>query len=376
MIKSALHYYSIGLAAENKRMDTNQLNVFPMEALNAYDGELRVNPQEIHTQATDANGNAVEFRVLTDTVLTADWMPIDSNRLSAPDVRRGEEVEIWRLADSDCYYWRSRSTRLGQRTLESSIYAWAAAPDITDEKRNASNSYFLEISTHLGHVTLSTSQKNKEPFGYRLQINTRDGKVVLEDQTGNTIYLDSKERVIRALNSIGSEIAINDKDIYMKAVRDFKVDVGRDMEINVGRDLKTKVGSNEQRKVGKTRQTVVGKDEERKVGSNEQVEIGANRIDTVKGTYKETVTGAYNGTYGAARIITVNGVATNTFSGAYTATYTGIRNETVGGVFALQSPIYNVTAVEMVEGEITLNGVRLSSHKHLGAHGMTDKPQN
>lgn len=373
MIKSALHFYSVGLAAENKRMDTNQLNVFPMEALNAYDGELRVNPQEIHTQATDANGNPVEFRVLTDTVLTADWMPVDSNRLSAPDVRRGEEVEIWRLADSDVYYWRSRSTRLGQRTLESSIYAWAAAPDITDEKRNATNSYFLEISTHVGHITLSTSQKNKEPFGYRLQINTRDGKVVLQDQTGNTIYMDSKERVIRSLNSTGSEIAINDKDIYMKAVRDFKVDVGRDMEINVGRDLHTKVKSNETREIGKVRQTKIGNNEEKRVGGTEQRLIRGDRIDTVNGTHTETIKGAFTGNYTTTYSATVS-AAYSLQAGAAIKMQTAAWSVTAAtGVFTVpaitQTGIY--TAIDAV-----ISGKRFSSHFHgNGNNGSpTDKP--
>lgn len=366
MIKSALHLYSIGLAAENKRMDSNQLNVLPMEAMNAFDGELRVNPQELHTKAVDGEGNPIQFRVLTDTVFTADWLPLDGNKLTAPDIRRGEEVEIWRLADSDTYYWRSHSTRLGQRTLETAIWAWAASPDIEDNKRNAENSYFLEISTHGKHVTFSTSQKNGEPFGYKLQFNTKEGKIVLEDQTGNTIYLDSAERVIRLLNSTRSEIAINDKDIYMRAVRDMKIDVGRDMEVNVGRDLKTKVGSNEQRKVGKIRQTEIGTNEERKVGSNEQVQIGGNRIHTVKGNHNETVVGAFTGNYSSTYSAQVSAAykltagAVMSMQSASWIVQSGLGNFTIPMI--VQEGVY--TAVDLIFGN-----KRASSHEHPNGGG-------
>lgn len=366
MIKSALHFYSLGLAAENKRMDSNELNVFPMEAMNAFDGELRVNPQELHTKAVDGSGNSLQFKVMTDTVLTADWLPLDGNKLTAPDMRRGEEVEIWRLGDSDTYYWRSHATRLGQRTLETAIWAWAAQPDITDDKRNAENSYFLEISTHGKHVTFSTSQKNGEPFGYTLQFNTKDGKVVLEDQTGNTIYLDSAARVIRLLNSTKSEIAINDKDIYMRAVRDMKIDVGRDMEVNVGRDLKTKVGSNETREVGKVRQTKIGNNEEKKVGGNEQRLITGNRTDTVNGAHTETIKGPFTGNYNTTYTATVNAAYALTANAAIKMQTAAWNVTAAAGVFTIpaitQTGVY--TAIDLIFGT-----KRASSHEHPNGGG-------
>lgn len=365
MHNTAFTFVSLGVAAENKSIDSWELNVLPTETQSAFDGEVRVNPLELRANAVDGSGNPQQYKMLTDTVLTAEWYALDTNRTTAPDIRRGEEVEIWQLGDSDKYYWKSRNNRLGQRTLETSVHAWAASPELTDNKRNALNSYYFEVSTHRKSITLSTSQKNGEPFGYTFQFNTKDGRVVLRDQTGNTIYLDSKERVIRALNSTGSEIAINDKDIYMKSVRDMKIDVGRDLEVNVGR--------NEKRVVGKQRQTVIGTDEERKVGKNEQVAIGANRKHSVTGTHTETVTGSFTGTYNttyAANVATAYSLTASTALTMQTQVWTVTA---ASGAFTIpllgQTGVY--TAIDAV-----ISGKRFSSHYHgNGNNGApTDKP--
>lgn len=208
---SQLQTYSIGIAAENKPLTSRTLNVTPIEQLPAIDGELTFNPEEQISTGTDTLGNQYEVKVTSDTSLTAEWLPMGSNRVTPPDIRRGEYVEILRLGDSDRFYWRPMGLRDDLRRLETVIYAFNANPKESSNGVDVNNCYYIEISTHNKLVTFSTSNKNGEPYRYTMQLNTSKGEFTFTDDINNFVEIISKERTLRAKNTDTSYIEI-DKD--------------------------------------------------------------------------------------------------------------------------------------------------------------------
>lgn len=211
---SQLRTYSIGLAAENKPLDSRMLNVVPVEKLPALDGELTFNPQENIAKGTDSQGNQYEVKTTTDITLTAEWLPRGSNRATPPDIRRGEYVEILQLGDSDRFFWCELGLRDDLRRLETVIYVFNANPNEAGNGLDINNCYFLEISTHQKLVTFGTSKANGEPFGYTLQLNTDVGQLTVQDDIGNFLHMDSKRRFIHAENADRSYVEIDKRKIH------------------------------------------------------------------------------------------------------------------------------------------------------------------
>ena len=55
MQMSQLRPYSIGVASENKPLDTRHLNVAPIEMLSALDGEIKFDPDEVPRRTVGTN---------------------------------------------------------------------------------------------------------------------------------------------------------------------------------------------------------------------------------------------------------------------------------------------------------------------------------
>ncbi len=218
MNASMFKLYAVGVAAENKKRNSRELKIAPTEAFPFLDGELVENPTEMGFKGVDEDNQAYEGTVFTDNVINATWLPSSSNRVTAPDVRRGERIEIWRVGDVDQFYWRPMGLDDHLRKLETVIFAISGNPNEGNEVLDIDNCYFIEFSTHTKQVTLSTSTANGEPFAYTFQFNTDQGNVLLQDDIGNEFYMDSAQRQLKLINAMGSFIDIDKKNITINAV--------------------------------------------------------------------------------------------------------------------------------------------------------------
>jgi len=188
---SKLRFYSIGIVAENKLLSSKEVEVTPMEEMPIMDGELAPVAVDYKSKAVDKLGSSYETTVETTTTIKAKWLPLGAgNRITAPDVRRGERVILYKFGDTDQYFWTTENEDLKLRKLETVIYAFSATTNEGAEM-NAQTFYFFEISTHKKLITLHTSKDNGEPFGYDVQLDTGNGKLVITDDVGNYILLDS-----------------------------------------------------------------------------------------------------------------------------------------------------------------------------------------
>ena len=188
---SKLRFYSLGIVAENKLLSSKEVEVTPIEEMPLLDGELAPVAFDYSAKAVDKLGSAYETTVQTTTTIKAKWLPLGaSNRISAPDVRRGEMVVLYKFGDVDKYFWTTQNEDLKLRKLETVIYAFSATTNEAAEV-NGENFYFIEISTHKKLITLHTSKAYGEPFGYDIQLDTGNGRLVITDDVGNYILLDS-----------------------------------------------------------------------------------------------------------------------------------------------------------------------------------------
>ena len=239
MHTSALHMYSIGIAVENKPTDSRFLNVTPIELISALDGELNFNPVEEVFKGVNDKGEPYEVSVTTENSISCEWLPLGTNRFTPPDIRRGEYIEIFRLGDSDQFYWRCMGLRDNLRRLETVIYVFNASPDLNAEGIDPETCYFMEINTHQGQVTLSTSKANGEKATYRAQFNGNEGKFVIEDDIGNYIFLDSVERILTLFNVDETEIRLDKTNLFINVPEDTTMDVGQNVLLTVGGNITT-----------------------------------------------------------------------------------------------------------------------------------------
>lgn len=208
---SQLHFHSWGLVANIKPSDTKEVKVVPIEYRFGHLESVLDNPEPDGSSYETENGEEI-VEVVKSSAVTAKWLKFNSNRITAPDVRRNDQVLIWRLGNTDRYYWSDMNVSNIKR-LETVVYAWSADPK-NPMKDDLSNAYFLEMSTHNKSITLQTSQANGEPFGYTLQLNTDEGRYVITDTAENIIYMDSAETVIGFKNALGAEFKLDKKNIY------------------------------------------------------------------------------------------------------------------------------------------------------------------
>lgn len=220
---SQFHFYNYGFVAQNKRLKEDLIEVYPTEDAPFTDGEIYVQKIEEESDGKDATGAAYKTKVTSGTTIPAKWLRLgNDNRLTPPDVRRGEAVVLYQFGDSMTLYWTTVQNDHKLRKLETVIYGWSAT---RDEKApvNPDNLYYLEVSTHRKLVTFHTSKADGEPFAYDVQINAKEGQILVQDDAGNSIELISGEAQIRLTNNCGTVYDQHKENLTITVPELFKV---------------------------------------------------------------------------------------------------------------------------------------------------------
>lgn len=211
--KSNLVFRSIGIVTENKERGTNTVEICPIEIVPDISSELTV--ETVNEERGGANffdDSTYKVNVDFGGSIPAVWVG-ETNRLTSPDVRRGEQVRLFQLGDSDEWFWESLGRDDDLRRLETVIFTINANPENVDADVSPDNSYSIEYSAHDKHITLRTSMANGEYCSYIAQFNLKDGKYVIEDNEENHILLDTKNTNIQLKNSEESLLSLNKTNI-------------------------------------------------------------------------------------------------------------------------------------------------------------------
>ena len=210
---SEFKFYSYGIVANNKKRDSYEIEVSPIEDIPFADGELTSHVKKDVTKGVNSDAGHFETEVKTTNSIKATWLPMNqSNRKTAPDVRRGESVSIYRFGDSDKYWWSTMKDEAKIRKAETVIYAYGATVK-EGEELNASNCYFMEVNGHDGHITLQTSKANNEVTKYTLQLDCKKGTARLKDEVGNEFKVDSVNNTITLTQHQGNNTVLTNDTI-------------------------------------------------------------------------------------------------------------------------------------------------------------------
>lgn len=221
---SRFRFYSIGIAAQNKNLKERSLEVYPIEPMAFGDGEIADNLTEEDVVGVASDGSSFTDKVRTTPTIKAQWLRFGhDNRLTAPDIRRGERVILYQFGDADQYYWMTLMDDSRLRRLETTIYGWSGSA-VEGDPVDHDHLYYLEVSTHKGLVSFHTSKVNGEFCIYDIQINTKDGVITIQDDIGNEFYMNSAEHRLYMKNTDGSFYDMNKTvlDVYTQDSINFK----------------------------------------------------------------------------------------------------------------------------------------------------------
>ena len=214
---SILQPYSVGVAAANLLVGQTELSVFPNEKMPHTDGEVTDNVVNMATKGVDASGNNYSDNVETSLAIKAKWLSRNSWLKFPGLVRRGEEVQIWRVSDTDQYYWELMGLSNHLRRKDIILIAVSNTRDEKTVDLTAQNSVFFEINTVDKHITLSTPENDGEKCRFVIQLNYGDANFSLSDTIGNSIVMDSVAELIQMRNASDSFLKLDKSEIVGEA---------------------------------------------------------------------------------------------------------------------------------------------------------------
>jgi len=220
---SIFKLFSVGQVSKPKERASRHIQAVAVEVASATDGETTHAPQENILKGTNSDGTEYQVKVTSTRDMECEWLPMEGNRATPPDVERGELVMIYRLGDTDQYFWTCMGLRQHLRTLECVITMYGATPDLAGCGLDFSKCYYSIWSPLDGHITFATSQANKEKFKYTFQINTKDSFAAMSDDVGNMAEINSADSRVM-LKNVNNSMFRAEKQI---------IDVKADKEINL-----------------------------------------------------------------------------------------------------------------------------------------------
>lgn len=213
--ESSWKFYSFGIVAAAKERGSDLITVTPIEEISMGQGLLNDVKVEYKVSVPDRQGVKRSESVEGDAKVVAKWTAFgQSNRMTPPDVQPSETVMLFRVADTDEYFWTSMMREPGLRRLETVCMMYGNIPSgLTPFDKDTS--YWSEWSTHDKHVHIHTSNNDGEPFEYDIKIDTAAGTILIDDNAGNNIFLESSPSKL-TINT-NEDVEINTKRIKFNA---------------------------------------------------------------------------------------------------------------------------------------------------------------
>ncbi len=191
MAGSKFEFYSYGIVAKDLDEDSQYAHITPIEGYPNINGDIAaVNTKTI--TSTDMNGGIDTSTINKSYTIIAKWLPISNpNRITPPMLCKGETVGIYKFGDSDKYFWVNLYNEVMLRKQEKVIYAFSNKASIDDTSTD--QAYTISVDTINKHISIHTSKNDGEYTAYDIEINTGEGKIIIEDDKDNLIMLDSKK---------------------------------------------------------------------------------------------------------------------------------------------------------------------------------------
>jgi len=209
---SLLSPLGIGTVTATKDTDTDEIMVYVPGLFPQAEGRTVANVEQVERTSHNASGEVVTSVSLKSNSIPAVWKKMDnSNRISAPDVREGSQVSVYKASGQNQYYWTLDGVNPETFRLETVMYGWSANPNLDENTPfDVNNFYIFAMDTRSGLVQLRTTQANGEPAAFDIQINTAAGTLTIGTNDSLTTINDP-ERSYTYQNSDGATFNIAKK---------------------------------------------------------------------------------------------------------------------------------------------------------------------
>lgn len=214
------HYIGMGTVSENKPLGSRVILYRPVEENPLTPGDMVSENLRLESKFKDSKGIEKTATLYTNTSRDALWLPDDSFRLTAPDVRRGEKVKLYRYGDQVQVYWKEMGDGKGKRRGETIILGASGRLDLPNSTKSEKDAiieehYRIEMSGHQRIINISTAAANKEVSVYSLLLDGGNGIISLADAEGNELTLDTKAKRWAMRNNEGSYVILDKQNIMI-----------------------------------------------------------------------------------------------------------------------------------------------------------------
>lgn len=225
-----------GTVAENAIVGKeDQILIFLNEQFPNASGKLEVNPEIFTTKGVDAKGKMYEIRQDTESTITASFLNRDTNRITAPQVQKGERVLVYQFKNDKTYYWEPANLDNHKRVQEAVVHAYAAKKPMDGKDMVPStpeNSYTTTIDGINGLIEQRMTEANGEVSPWLTQYDAKNGNMIITDQKGNFIQINTKETTIEIKNTDRSHIQITKDIINIHCENQLNIEVGKKIDIS------------------------------------------------------------------------------------------------------------------------------------------------
>ena len=221
--------FYLAIVLEDKLPNSEEIKVHIPELTPFVDGNVET--QSNFVKVGDSSTNTFTNVEISNGV-TAKYFSFITNRTYAPDVKKNEQVLVFRYGDAHNYYWVPLGRDDHLRRTER--YTIRVSDNLTvPQGLSDNNSYTLELDTkYKGHILLKTAKTTEEAFQYQIRIDTINSTVLICDDNNNNILLDSKIPRIKINNTNGSYVDVVKDNVNIVAPQDIILKADRQILIN------------------------------------------------------------------------------------------------------------------------------------------------
>lgn len=216
--KAGLEYFSMGTVAEHLKSNETKIEVIPIDKQPFNSGKVVADAVEVKSSVANSQGEQVNTSTLASKAITADWIGDSGNRVTPPNVRRGDEVRIYRNADSDQYFWEAVNRDDSRRRLEKAKWRFSATKDESVKKLDDTNSYTIDVDGETGAITVRTSTANGEAAPIAVRLDGKKGFVAIEVGEGNFLEIfHGKDGKVSLYNNRGTCVELDGAQALVKS---------------------------------------------------------------------------------------------------------------------------------------------------------------
>lgn len=222
-------FYGLCYVVADKPEDSYDIDVMLVSLIPDTKGDLTSNTSS-NLNMVDSKGQHTAIVANSSNNITATWLPDgEQNRISAPDVCKGDIVEVYSINGTDEYYWKVYAHNISLRKREKVLYWFSNKAGTGGSETDA---YFLLVDTRNKNIHLHTANNDGEACSYDVMLDTRAGVFMLKDSLNNSLELDSvggilDTKINNKIVSTTKEHEINCENMVINASQSFTLNTNK-----------------------------------------------------------------------------------------------------------------------------------------------------